>query len=155
MAKYSDTMLATVASLQKRQRKPKVVYQKALLSHLYPFYHYEKSNVTIENGLDKIFDTKDTSKESSNLYLVFNFEMYNALKEITIPVDSIENASSFNIDITAPTTNWITHTQDKDSVENSSSFDINVTVETVLNIDMDFGVDSIENKSTFNLQIAT
>lgn len=155
MADYSNTMLATVTSLQKRQKPPKVVYQRALLSNLYPFYHFEQSDVKVDNGVTGTLDTSNTSKESSSLSFNLSFEFYEALMEYTPDIDSIENASSFDMSMNVNTINFITRDGGIDSIENKSSFDLQLVNNIISFINITPEDDMIENIGSFGLQITT
>lgn len=158
MADYSNTMLATVTSLQKRQKPPKIAYQRALLSNLYPFYHFEKSDITVDNGVTGIVDTSNTSKENSNISFNLSFEFYEALKEYTPDIDSIENKSTFDISVDVNTLDletFVTINEGIDFIENKSSFDLQIVNNIISFINITPEDDMIENIGSFDLQITT
>lgn len=154
MANFSRTTLATISALQKRQREPKVVYQKALLSHLYPFYHYEQSEVKVERGAQYSVKLGDTSKESSNISITFEMDIINSLKVLDAINDSYNTSSAFDLQLDIRVTNFVDLEEIDDKYVTASALGLDLDINYINFID--FSVeDSYTAYSSFELSITT
>lgn len=146
-------MLATVASLQKRQRPPLVVLQKALLSHLYPFYHYEDAPVEIDLGPNNVISAGDSGKENSRVYYGFKFEAISALKEYSQPLDYYDGTGSFEFGIEVIGTREIQYDEPLDYYDGAGSFEFNMTSVEVSFIDINPEFDYYDGTGDFEFNI--
>lgn len=150
MADYSNTMLATVTSLQKRQRPPKIAYQRALLSNLYPFYHYEQSNVTVERGAQSSF--KPDTAEQSTVGITLDLNIVSSLIKYKEGLNSYIGNGSFDFDMSVSATEDFSYEYSQQYTGNGT-FNFDMVVVSTYFIDMPTEEDSYSGNGTFELSI--